>query len=401
MFLRFPVTAALSLVITVLTVPAGAAGLSRAEVYAQAAAMKALGEKIFFDTGLSASSMMSCASCHDTAHAFSPPNAAAVQSGGPDMMSPGTRAVPMLTYRQTTPHFTEHYFESEEEGDESVDAGPTGGLGWDGRFDRGREQAKVPLLAAHEMANGTAEGFAQRLAKRPYAAEFRKVFGKAVFEDAERALAAAGRALEAFEEDPARFYPYSSKYDAYLTGRAKLTDQEAKGLELFTAEDKGNCNSCHRSEVAGDGTPPQFTDYGLIALAVPRNMEIPANADPAHFDLGLCGPDRADFATRADYCGRFKAPSLRNVTLKQSFFHNGVFHDLRDVVAFYAERDTDPAKWYGPSGEYNDLPAEYAENVNQDPPFGRKKGGKPALNADEIDAIVAFLKTLTDGYRGE
>ncbi len=392
--------AALSLVITASTLPAGAAELSRADVYAQAAAMKALGEKMFFDPTLSASAMMSCGSCHDPAHGFSPANARAVQLGGPDLLSPGTRAAPMLTYRQTTPRFTEHYFESENEGDESVDAGPTGGLGWDGRFDRGRDQAKVPLLAAHEMANGTAEDFAARLAKRPYAAEFRKAFGKAIFEDAERVLSAAGRAFEAFEEDPQRFYPYSSKYDAYLAGRAELSEEEARGLALFNAEDKGNCASCHRSQVAGDGTSPQFTDYGLIALAVPRNPEIPANADPDHFDLGLCGPDRTDFSGRAEYCGLFKAPSLRNAALKQSFFHNGVFHDLRDVVEFYAERDTDPVKWYG-QGEPNDLPARYAANVNRDPPFGRKPGEKPALDSGEIDAIVAFLKTLTDGYPSE
>ena len=380
--------------------------MSRAQVYAQAAAMSALGEKMFFDPALSASGMMSCSSCHDPAHAFSPPNALPVQFGGPDMTTPGTRAVPMLTYRNTAPHFTEHYFESEDEGDESVDAGPTGGLGWDGRFDRGRDQAQIPLLASHEMANGTAEAFAAKLAQRPYATDFKKAFGKAIFENAERALTAAGRAFEAFEEEPGRFHPYDSKYDAYLAGKATLTAQEARGLELFNAEDKGNCASCHKSEVAGDGTPPQFTDYGLIALAVPRNADIPANADPAHFDLGLCGPDRTDFTDRNEYCGLFKTPSIRNVALKQSFFHNGVFHKLRDVVAFYAERDSDPAKWYGakPDGNArtsNDLPAEYHDNVNQDPPFGRKPGEKPTLTDDEIDAIVAFLQTLTDGYQGE
>ena len=378
--------------------------MSRAQVYAQAAAMSALGEKMFFDPALSASGMMSCSSCHDPAHAFSPPNALPVQFGGPDMTTPGTRAVPMLTYRNTAPHFTEHYFESEDEGDESVDAGPTGGLGWDGRFDRGRDQAQIPLLASHEMANGTAEAFAAKLAQRPYATDFKKAFGKAIFENAERALTAAGRAFEAFEEEPGRFHPYDSKYDAYLAGRATLSAQELRGLALFNDVDKGNCASCHISQVANDGEPPQFTDFGLIALGVPRNGAIPANADPGYFDLGACGPLRTDLAGRSDYCGLFRTPTLRKVALRKTFFHNGEFHTLRDAVAFYATRDSDPGRWYAKAADgtvkkFDDLPQKYRGNINTDPPFGQKAGDPPALTDPEIDDVVAFLGTLTDGYK--
>src|SRR5262249_49844272 len=113
---------------------------------------------------------------------------------------------------------------------------------------------------------------------------------------------------------------------------------------------------------------------------------------------------RTDFSAVADYCGLFRSPTLRNVALKQSFFHNGVFHDLRDVVAFYATRDTDPAKWYGRQAdgtpaEFNDLPERYRDNINTDPPSGPAPGAEPALSDAEIDDVVAFLKTLTDGYR--
>ena len=95
-----------------------------------------------------------------------------------------------------------------------------------------------------------------------------------------------------------------------------------------------------------DGTPPQFTDYGLVAIGAPRNSRVPANKDPNFFDLGLCGPLRSDLRDRAEYCGRFKTPSLRNVATRQVFFHNGVFHTLRQVMEFYVQRDTNPEKWY-------------------------------------------------------
>jgi cytochrome c peroxidase len=142
----------------------------------------------------------------------------------------------------------------------------------------------------------------------------------------------------------------------------------------------------------------------MIALGVPRNPAIPANADPTYFDLGLCGPLRTDFSDRSDYCGLFKTPSLRNVALRKSFFHNGAFHDLRKAVAFYATRDTNPERWYprakdGSIQEYDDLPAADRANLNSDPPFGGKPGDKPALNDAEIDDVVAFLRTLTDGYK--
>ncbi|MGO8212825.1 cytochrome-c peroxidase, partial [Rhizobium ruizarguesonis] len=79
-------------------------------------------------------------------------------------------------------------------------------------------------------------------------------------------------------------------------------------------------------------------------------LAIPANSDPGYHDLGLCGPQRTDFAGRSEYCGLFRTPTLRNVALKQSFFHNGYFHSLRDVVSFYATRDSDPGRWYPRNG---------------------------------------------------
>ena len=395
---------ALALAVVALAARADDVALTRPQAYARAAALEALGRKLFFDPALSASGQMACSTCHDPAHGFSPGNDRAVQFGGKDMRQPGLRAVPSLTYLQAVPPFTEHYYDSEDEGDASVDNGPTGGLTWDGRMDRGGKQAAFPLTSPFEMANTDAAAVAIRARKAGYDAELVATFGGDVLADPAKTFAALTHALEVYEQSPRDFYPYSSKYDAYLAGRAPLTPQEAHGLALFNDPEKGNCASCHYSAPDFNGAPPQFTDYGFIALGLPRNAAIPANADAAYYDLGLCGPLRTDFAGRGDYCGLFRTPSLRNVALRKTFFHNGVVHSLREAVAFYVERDTQPEKWYphtpgGRTRKFDDLPAQYVTNVNTDPPFGAKPGNKPALSAPEIDDVVAFLRTLTDGYR--
>jgi cytochrome c peroxidase len=379
------------------------APLTRQEALARAADLSRLGRSLFSDPSLSASGRLACATCHDPGHAYGPANALAVQLGGKDMRQPGGRAVPSLKYLQVDPPFSEHYHDSDDEGDDTIDNGPTGGLTWDGRVDRGRDQARIPLLSPFEMANTTAADVVERVRRGSHAAELRRIFGDTISADRERAFAGITEALEAFQQDYREFYPYNSKYDAYLAGNATLTDEEARGLSVFNDPTKGNCAHCHLSARGKDGTPPQFTDYGLIALGVPRNRDIPANSDPNYFDLGACGPLRTDLSTRSEYCGYFRSPSLRNVALRQTFFHNGAVHTLREAIAFYVERDINPGKWYprdarGQLQKFDDLPEQYRDNVNMEPPFGGKPGDAPPLSASEIDDIVAFLKTLTDGY---
>jgi cytochrome c peroxidase len=90
--------------------------------------------------------------------------------------------------------------------------------------------------------------------------------------------------------------------------------------------------------------------------------------------------------------------------LRKVFFHNGVFHSLQQVVEFYAQRDTNPARWYvrdaaGRARKFDDLPEVYQVNVVSTPPFGSKPGDAPHLKANEVRDIVAFLGTLTDGWQ--
>lgn len=361
------------------------------------AAMTALGRRMFFDPSLSASGRQSCASCHDPRFAYGPPNAKAVQSGGPNGRLPGVRAVPSLRYLQSVPAFTEHY--AETDGNDSEDQGPAGGNGWDGRTSSKHDQARIPLLSPFEMANANEDAVVARIARSTYAADFRRTFGAHVFDDRALAFKAGTLALEVFQQSPPDFYPYDSRYDGYLRGRETLSPSELKGLALFNDATRGNCASCHPSTIRESGFPA-FTDFGFAALGVPRNAAIPANADPRYHDLGLCGPFRTDLRDRRDYCGMFRAPSLRNAALRRSFFHNGVVHTLTDAVRFYADRDTNPERWYpvraGHVVLYDDLPVRDRGHVEREAPFGGRRGGRPALDAGEIADIVAFLRTLTD-----
>lgn len=380
-----------------------AAPMTRDAVRVQVQELSELGQHLFMDPRLSASGQLACATCHDPTNGFAPRNALPVQFGGPDMHSQGVRAVPSLTYLQAVPPFTEHFFESDDEGDGSTDNGPTGGLNWDGRSDTAHDQVRFPLLSPYEMANGSEADVVHRAIAAGYGPALVKAFRPAVLTETAATYAGIAKSLEVYEEDWKTFYPYSSKYDAYLAGKATLTAQEARGLAAFEDPDKGNCASCHISRPANDGEPPQFTDFGLIAVGAPRNMAIPANKDPTYFDLGVCGPLRTDMTNHPEYCGLFRTPSLRNVALRHSFFHNGVFHSLRDVVAFYVTRDTDPGRWYpkrpdGSIAVFDDLPKQYHANLNNDPPFGGKPGDKPALTDQEVGDIVVFLGTLTDGW---
>ncbi|MGI4984561.1 MAG: cytochrome-c peroxidase [Janthinobacterium lividum] len=414
------------------SVPYHAAPLAGHPVALSAAAE--LGKRMFFDASLSASGRMACASCHSPEHAYGPPNGLAVQLGGTRLRDQGARAVPSLRYLEHNPNFTIGPNSSVPDTDAALappppPAGdvkvaavakggdatgaqaaaanvPQGGLDWDGRADSFQDQADGPFLDPHEMANVSDAAVLERLRRTPYAGDFRKLFGAAVFDNAPLAMSEALFALARYQFEDPGFHPYDSKYDYYLAGEATLTPQEAHGLRLFEDPKKGNCSSCHIDKPSVDGMfPPVFTDFQFEAFGAPRNPALLANRDPHYHDLGLCGPMRRDLRGARAYCGLFKTPTLRNVATRRVFFHNGVFHTLGDVMHFYVERETDPARWYprrrdGTIDVYDDLPAQYRKNVDTaDAPFDRKVGDAPALNAAEIRDVIVFLGTLTDGYR--
>lgn len=144
----------------------------------------------------------------------------------------------------------------------------------------------------------------------------------------DEALFAIGR----FEAEDPSFHPYSSRYDQWLEGRVALTEDELRGLRVFEDPSKGNRAACHLDRPEPDGLPPVFTDWQYEGLGVPRNPRIPANDDPRHFDLGLCGPIRTDLAGSPQWCGMFRTPSLRDVAVRAAYFHNGIYHTLEEVL---------------------------------------------------------------------
>jgi len=374
---------------------AGLAGPTVSPVPGSRSSLARLGDEIFHDSSLSASGRMACATCHDASRAFAGTDGLAVPMGGPALETPGLRNAPSLKYLAYNPAFTV-----------DVKGVPSGGMDRDGRAAGFAEQARGPLLTSFEMGNASVAAVIAKMKEAPYAESFRRLFGAEAFDDPAQALEHALLAVAQYErEDTATFAPFNSKYDLYLAGKVELSAQEQRGLRLFDDPDKGNCAACHPSKPAADGTPPLFTDFTYDNVGVPRNPDIPANADPAYFDLGACGPLRTDVSERHDLCGAFKVPTLRNIALTAPYFHNGRFRTLREVVEFYVRRDTNPEQWYpiGADGlvhKFDDVPSEYAGNVNTDEgPYDRHPGEAPALSDHEIDDVVAFLQTLTDDYQ--
>ena len=387
-------TAAAVLAVAVLSA-CGGGGSSSAGAPSEVAlsAQASLGEKIFHDTSLSASGQQACASCHDPQSGHAPANALAAQLGGPAMDLQGGRSAPSIRYL----NFNTAFFFDDE-------GTPTGGFFWDGRAASLQAQAGEPFLNPREMANTDRAAVVAKLAQASYAGEFRQLFGANIFDDPETAFARITLTLQQYQREDVEFHPFSSLYDAFLRGTARLGDAQVRGLALYQSPTKGNCAGCHPSSRAADGSLPLFTDFTYDNLGVPRNTDLVQNADPAFFDLGLCDRPGGELAARTDLCGAFKVPSLRNVAKRGAYFHNGRFKTLKDVVTFYVQRDTSPEKWYpknpdGTVNKFDDLPPQYHANVNTtEVPYNRQPGDAPALTDAEIDDVVEFLKTLSDGY---
>lgn len=394
-------------------------------------ALARVGERVFHDATLSGSGKVACATCHDPRHAYGPPGADPAVLAGLDGRQQGVRAVPSLMYLDRQPAFGI----GAESGDGDEDNTPTlaqaiaaastvtlatktaggtaaaanpvpqGGLFWDGRADTLQSQTMGPLLSPFEMAGGSVETVAAKLRHAPYANQLARLFGPGVLAQPRLLVDEAMSAVARYEVESPKFHPYSSKFDAWLEGRARFTPAEMRGYRLFNDPEKANCAGCHLDQPGRDGAPPLFTDHEFEALSPPRNPALRVNADPTYHDLGLCGPYRADLKDQPALCGLFLTPTLRNVATRKVFFHNGVFHTLRQVLDFYDFRDVAPEKVYprGPDGRVakdDDIPAIYRADIDvTDPPFDRHPGQPPAMTDQEEEDIIAFLGTLTDGYR--
>ncbi|MFG1401235.1 cytochrome-c peroxidase [Xanthobacter sediminis] len=347
-----------------------------------------LGEALFFDANLSRNRTQACATCHAPDRAFTDPRETPAAGGavslGDDGTSLGDRNAPTAAYARFSPAF----------GKATKPGLYHGGQFLDGRAADLAAQAGGPPLNPAEMGMPDKASVVARLKENPaYVSAFDTLYGKGVLDGPDKGYAAMTRAIAAYEATP-EFAPFDSKYDRYLRGEAKLTDQEELGRVLFFSQQFTNCSLCHQLNAQGgtDGEP--FSNYEFHNIGVPKNSAARAAAGlkPESRDLGLAQNPALKGREKKAQAGRFKVPTLRNVAVTGPYMHNGVFKDLRTVVLFYNTYNTqNPARHINPETGKPFEPPEVAENISLE-----ELETGPALDDKRIDALVAFLKTLTD-----
>ncbi|MEM8554155.1 MAG: cytochrome c peroxidase [Pseudomonadota bacterium] len=339
--------------------------------------LEALGERLFFDVNLSMNRTQSCATCHDPSYAFADPRGAG--SIGDDGTSIGDRNAPTVTYASLTPEF--HLNE---------DGIWVGGQFWDGRASTLEDQAGDPPLNPAEMGMPSKAAVVERLKEDPaHIEDFTSLFGIEVLDDPETGYAAMTRAIAAFERT-GQFATFDSKYDKYLRGEVELTRDEDLGRLLFFSQQFTNCNMCHQVGRSAIDPKETFSNYEYHNIGTPRNVALrEMNGVPLdHTDRGLAdNPQAAD-----SDAGKVRVPTLRNVAVTAPYMHNGVFDDLRTVILFYNRYNTksEPRQINPETGErFGPIPVRDTLAVEE-------LTHGPALDDQRIDALVAFLKTLTD-----
>ncbi len=397
-----------------------------------------LGKSIFFDNNLSINGNQSCAACHAPKAGWTGPdpsiNAIGAVYEGSILGRFGNRKPPSSAYATPSPILHDIL--------EKQEVLFVGGGFWDGRAtgeklgNPAADQAQGPFLNPLEQALPDAACVVYRVCNAVgYPVSFETVFPgdcNIVMSFEIGSLCAAGEpvpldetdqtkvntayndiayAIAAFEASP-ESNAFTSKYDYYLKGVVDLSKEEKKGLNLFKS--KGKCAACHVLDPGPNGAPPLLTDFTYDNLGVPRNPDNPFYTESAFnpagagwIDLGLGG----FLASRTDYQqyaaanhGKQKVPTLRNVDKRpdqdfvKAYAHNGYFKSLWQIVHFYNTRDVKPPcadaltrVEDALAGDCWPVP-EVPVNVNT------RELGNLHLTPDQEEAIVAFMKTLSDGY---
>lgn len=410
-----------------------------------------LGKLIFYDRQLSVRRNEACAFCHMPETGFTGPvsalNQTTVSYPGSIRTRFGKRNPQAHTYASFAPvlHFN------------ALQGDLVGGAFWDMRATGLRlnsplaEQAQGPPLDPDEMGMIDAACVVYRLSERPYRRLAEQMWGDQAFAiqwpgdvktvcdrpgpppdpdhlpvhlaSIDRGVAQGtfdriAQSIAAYEGST-EVNSFSSKYDYVMAGKAQFTPDEKIGYALFRSK-ATHCNECHRD--GGPGEEPLFTDFTASNLGLPSNPAIPFYEENApdrfgyapnllglnFLDPGVGGflesnldPDHSWAARATSFIGKYKTPTLRNVDKRprpdfiKAYMHNGYLKSLREVVHFYNTRDALPRCQVGDPGEkVTCWPApEHLETTN------RRQLGNLGLTGHEENQIVAFLKTLTDGYR--
>lgn len=360
-----------------------------------------LGQHLFNDKDLSLTRQTSCATCHDADHAFI--DARFREAGkdqtifvhgalsvGDDDISLGGRNAPTAMYGKFSPAFDV--------------ATVKGGQFHDGRAATLKDQAMGPPLDMAEMMMPNRASVVERLQEKPEVSDaFKKLYGETIFEDVDAAYEAMADAIAKFEKTE-EFSPFTSKYDKLIQCKAsgKLTSEclkqgnwnadEDLGMSLFFSEANTNCATCHQLQSQSIVANETFTDYTYHNIGTPKNIEAiqrrhalgQASANPT--EHGVFG---ATPAVGKANDGAIKVPTLRNVAVSGPYMHNGVFQNLKTVLEFYDHmgsgiRANNPET--GTPWGTTDVPST----------INHADLNMPALSDRKIQALEAFLKTLTD-----
>lgn len=341
---------------------------------------EAWGEALFFDVNLSANRTQACASCHQPEAGFVDARetvAGQAVSLGDDGVSLGDRNAPTATYAALVPAFGK-----------GADGQWRGGLFHDGRAAGLADQAGGPPLNPIEMGMPDQAAVVARLWEDPRYAATLQAAGIAPGDVAAGYGAMTG-AIAAFEAGPA-FSSFDSKYDRWLRGEVELSDEEELGRVLFFSNQFTNCRQCHQLRADPLAADETFSNHSYHNIGVPVNPGVRAVNGVKAPDLGLA--QNPVVAGDPGQAGKFRVPTLRNVAVTGPYMHNGVFADLRTVVLFYDKYNSKaPGRQVNPeTGQPWGAP-EVPRNLS----LTELESG-PALKEARVDALVAFLKTLTD-----
>lgn len=223
---------------------------------------------------------------------------------------------------------------------------------WDGRRTRLRDQVLAPVQDAREMRQSLPQAVAKLRADARYPKMFAQAFGSPDI--------SAERIGLAVEQYLLTLVSANAKFDRALRGEAQFTDEEKRGLLLFVTEydpargkTGADCFHCHGGNL--------FTDYQFHNNGLDAQFK-----DGGRFLVTGRSADR----------GKFKTPSLRNVALTAPYMHDGRFHSLEDVVRHYSKG--------------------VRRSDTLDPNIAKHPDAGMALSDEDVRALVAFLKTLTD-----
>ncbi|MBV2089949.1 MAG: c-type cytochrome [Candidatus Thiodiazotropha sp. (ex Ctena orbiculata)] len=354
---------------------------------------EALGEALFSDVNLSGNRTQACSTCHNPERAFVDDRLGAfgeigAVSMGDDGISLGDRNTPSAAYAAFSPDF----FEGTRDrlnSDAGQYQGFMGGQFLDGREADLKGQAGGPPLNPIEMNMPDKASVVARIEENEdYVEAFESLYSEIIFDDVEAAYEAMTESIAQFEKTEA-FASFDSDYDRHINGEYDeyILTKAGLGKALFFSQEFTNCATCHQLQ---PNSHPQetFSSYEYHNIGVPENTAVRAvnNTAEGFVDNGLLDNPAT---TDASHQGKFKVPTLRNVAVTEPYMHNGVFRDLKTVILFYDQFNNEDRS-LNPETGIAWADAEVPETINHN------ELAAPALTDEEVEALVCFLRSLTD-----